>query len=74
MHEYGLETLLGLSILPSFPPPPPLVNDDLSESENEALCSMLMSWYMSGYHTGYYQVMSWYMSDYHTGYYQVHVG
>ncbi|KAL8606338.1 hypothetical protein ACOMHN_050818 [Nucella lapillus] len=36
------------------PPPPPMPNTGVS-SENEALCSMLLSWYMSGYHTGYYQ-------------------
>ena len=36
------------------PPPPPML--DMSEGDNEALCSMLMAWYMSGYHTGYYQV------------------
>ncbi|KAL5005041.1 hypothetical protein ScPMuIL_018497 [Solemya velum] len=39
--------------MPSFPPPPPLM--DIEDGDNEALCSMLMSWYMSGYHTGYYQ-------------------
>lgn len=38
------------------PPPPPPVLGDMSEETNEALCSMLMAWYMSGYHTGYYQV------------------
>ena len=26
--------------------------------DKEALHSMLMAWYMSGYHTGYYQVTS----------------
>ncbi|XP_033750505.1 survival motor neuron protein 1-like [Pecten maximus] len=41
--------------LPTVPPPPPPIGDDLMEGDNEALCSMLMSWYMSGYHTGYYQ-------------------
>lgn len=37
---------------PMIPPPPPMISD-LCE-EDEALGSMLMSWYMSGYHTGYY--------------------
>ncbi|XP_074651283.1 survival motor neuron protein-like isoform X2 [Tubulanus polymorphus] len=37
------------------PPPPPPISEDISDLDNEALCSMLMSWYMSGYHTGYYQ-------------------
>lgn len=35
-------------------PPPPMCHGDLPNSE-EALASMLMSWYMTGYHTGYYQ-------------------
>uniref|UniRef100_A0A3B3SHQ1 Survival of motor neuron 1, telomeric n=1 Tax=Paramormyrops kingsleyae TaxID=1676925 RepID=A0A3B3SHQ1_9TELE len=34
-----------------IPPPPPISPDTL---EDEALSSMLISWYMSGYHTGYY--------------------
>lgn len=54
-----LEPLLGR--LPPFmkqsippPPPPPLPHGGVPSSE-EALASMLMSWYMTGYHTGYYQ-------------------
>ncbi|KAH9370947.1 hypothetical protein HPB48_012250 [Haemaphysalis longicornis] len=35
-------------------PPPPVPHGELPNSE-EALASMLMSWYMAGYHTGYYQ-------------------
>ncbi|CAN8021183.1 unnamed protein product [Ixodes persulcatus] len=47
------------SRLPPFmkqpiPPPPPICHGDLRNNE-EALASMLMSWYMTGYHTGYYQ-------------------
>ncbi|XP_064472701.1 survival motor neuron protein-like [Ornithodoros turicata] len=38
-----------------LPPPPPVF--DGSVRDDEALASMLMSWYMSGYHTGYYQAM-----------------
>jgi survival motor neuron protein len=45
---------------PSFLPPPPLpmpsipnVNSQVT-GEDDALHSMLISWYMSGYHTGYY--------------------
>ncbi|XP_030325831.1 survival motor neuron protein-like isoform X2 [Strigops habroptila] len=34
------------------PPPPPLGLD--SHEDDEALGSMLIAWYMSGYHTGYY--------------------
>ncbi|GAB1597332.1 survival motor neuron protein-like isoform X2 [Argonauta hians] len=40
---------------PSIPPPPPPPMASWDMDNNEALCSMLMSWYMSGYHTGYYQ-------------------
>lgn len=38
---------------PLIPPPPLFVNPDPLEDE-EALGSMLIAWYMSGYHTGYY--------------------
>ncbi|NP_571266.1 survival motor neuron protein 1 [Danio rerio] len=37
---------------PMIPPPPPM-SPDFGE-DDEALGSMLISWYMSGYHTGYY--------------------
>jgi len=37
-----------------IPPPPPMSPD--SPEDDEALGSMLISWYMSGYHTGYYLV------------------
>ncbi|NXI55233.1 SMN protein, partial [Chloroceryle aenea] len=36
-----------------IPPPPPSIRAD-SPEDNEALGSMLIAWYMSGYHTGYY--------------------
>ncbi|XP_017272599.1 survival motor neuron protein 1 [Kryptolebias marmoratus] len=36
---------------PMIPPPPPLSPDMV---DDEALGSVLISWYMSGYHTGYY--------------------
>ncbi|KFV68064.1 Survival motor neuron protein, partial [Dryobates pubescens] len=38
---------------PMIPPPPQFPSPDALE-DDEALGSMLMSWYMSGYHTGYY--------------------
>ncbi|XP_070000604.1 survival motor neuron protein isoform X2 [Penaeus vannamei] len=42
--------------LPHLPPPPALAMDLHSNpSTSEALHTMLMSWYMAGYHTGYYQ-------------------
>lgn len=37
---------------PMIPPPPPPMSADMED--DEALGSMLISWYMSGYHTGYY--------------------
>ncbi|XP_056312950.1 survival motor neuron protein 1 [Danio aesculapii] len=37
---------------PMIPPPPPMSPDFVED--DEALGSMLISWYMSGYHTGYY--------------------
>ncbi|KFW91386.1 Survival motor neuron protein, partial [Phalacrocorax carbo] len=37
---------------PLIPPPPPIRPDSLED--DEALGSMLIAWYMSGYHTGYY--------------------
>ncbi|XP_050403450.1 survival motor neuron protein [Patella vulgata] len=40
--------------IPSLPPPPPFLDEDVDD-DNEALYSMLISWYMNGYHTGYYQ-------------------
>ena len=51
----------GLQIPP--PPPPPMLSSLFNKSstaegkaslDDDALYSMLMSWYMSGYHTGYY--------------------
>ncbi|XP_061753608.1 survival motor neuron protein 1 [Nerophis ophidion] len=36
---------------PMMPPPPPMSAD---MGDDEAMGSMLISWYMSGYHTGYY--------------------
>ncbi|KAK7115889.1 survival motor neuron protein 1-like [Littorina saxatilis] len=48
----GSAASMPFSMMP--PPPPPMPGDNVSD-ENEALCSMLLSWYMSGYHTGYYQ-------------------
>ncbi|MBN3292702.1 BIRC1 protein, partial [Polypterus senegalus] len=41
---------------PLIPPPPPM-NPDI-EDDDEALSSMLIAWYMSGYHTGYYLKMA----------------
>ncbi|XP_063597710.1 survival motor neuron protein-like [Penaeus indicus] len=40
---------------PSFVPPPHLPTPAATRHTSEALHTMLMSWYMAGYHTGYYQ-------------------
>ncbi|PFX35031.1 survival motor neuron protein-like isoform X1 [Stylophora pistillata] len=40
-----------------MPPPPAPVNSSDVSHDNDALASMLMAWYLSGYHTGYYQAM-----------------
>ncbi|KAK3910572.1 Survival motor neuron protein [Frankliniella fusca] len=37
------------------PPLPPHILSGLPGDDSEALSAMLMSWYMSGFHTGYYQ-------------------
>jgi survival motor neuron protein len=44
----------------SLPCPPPILSSFGGNEDDEALASMLMSWYMSGYHTGYYQAMKKY--------------
>ncbi|VIO97422.1 conserved hypothetical protein [Brugia malayi] len=44
--------------IPSLVPPPPIAFTNLPPpDDDEALASMLMSWYMTGYHTGYYQAI-----------------
>lgn len=40
--------------MPQMIPPPPSMSPDMVD--DEALGSVLISWYMSGYHTGYYLV------------------
>ncbi|XP_031564529.1 survival motor neuron protein-like [Actinia tenebrosa] len=40
---------------PPIPPVPPRPMVNAAGQEDEALASMLMSWYLSGYYTGYYQ-------------------
>ena len=45
------------SFVPPPIPPTLLSSTGADKVENEALASMLMSWYMSGYHTGYYNAM-----------------
>ncbi|KAG5276471.1 hypothetical protein AALO_G00132420 [Alosa alosa] len=56
---------MGMPDLPMFPPPPPpaftwaagkagAMGGDEPEDEMASLSSMLLSWYLCGYHTGYY--------------------
>lgn len=40
--------------MPPAPPLPPQLMAKLPDNDAEALSSMLMSWYISGFHTGYY--------------------
>lgn len=49
------QSLPGDSTLCPPPLPPGLLTG--RSDEDEALASMLMSWYVSGYHTGYYEAM-----------------
>lgn len=46
----------GIPRPPVPPPPPPVSLDDL-QGDEESLASMLMSWYLSGYHTGYFKAV-----------------
>ncbi|XP_066590907.1 survival motor neuron protein [Prorops nasuta] len=41
-------------MMPPAPPIPPHLMAKLPENDADALSSMLMSWYISGFHTGYY--------------------
>ncbi|XP_046822653.1 survival of motor neuron protein isoform X1 [Vespa crabro] len=43
-----------LNMMPPAPPLPPQLMAKLPENDADALSSMLMSWYISGFHTGYY--------------------
>lgn len=42
---------------PIVPPPLPFCAESSMPNDDESLASMLMSWYMSGYHTGYYRAL-----------------
>ncbi|XP_050457482.1 survival motor neuron protein [Cataglyphis hispanica] len=43
-----------IDAMPPAPPLPPQLMAKLPETDADALSSMLMSWYISGFHTGYY--------------------
>ncbi|XP_075590501.1 survival motor neuron isoform X2 [Dermatophagoides farinae] len=63
-HPASNEFMTGTSRI--IPPPPPFFglnpststttdNQSIMMNEEDTLASMLMSWYMTGYHTGYFQ-------------------
>lgn len=58
MPNFSMLNNLGSMDMP-MPPPPPMnfANHNRSDSEEQAISSMLLSWYMSGYYTGLYQGM-----------------
>lgn len=41
----------------AIPPPPPMFSNIVDPNDEEAVSNMLLSWYMCGYHTGYYQAL-----------------
>ena len=53
LHYFSFQQQFPSAPMP--PPPAPVNSSDVSH-DNDALASMLMAWYLSGYHTGYYQV------------------
>ncbi|XP_014483338.1 PREDICTED: survival motor neuron protein [Dinoponera quadriceps] len=48
---------MSIDGVPPAPPLPPQLMAKLPENDTDALSSMLMSWYISGFHTGYYHGM-----------------
>lgn len=52
--SYDRLTDINLPIAPPAPPIPPHLMSRLPQNDADALSSMLMSWYISGFHTGYY--------------------
>ncbi|XP_034833474.1 survival motor neuron protein isoform X2 [Maniola hyperantus] len=59
MHLPSFADLKNLAAndMPIPPPPPLIMSRQETEGEDQALSSMLLSWYMSGYYTGLYQGM-----------------
>ncbi len=63
ISQMSMPSFPGMGQMPSFPgmgqmsippPPPPAAwtSHESSEMDSDSLYSMLMSWYMAGYHTG----------------------
>lgn len=52
--EAGSPFNYSVDMMPPAPPLPPQLMAKLPENDADALSSMLMSWYITGFHTGYY--------------------
>ncbi|XP_074595636.1 survival motor neuron [Brevipalpus obovatus] len=56
--DQNLSQTLPQNVAQFFSPPPPnFLNPSDALGKDEQLSSMLMSWYMCGYHTGYYAAL-----------------
>ncbi|XP_001599489.1 survival of motor neuron protein isoform X1 [Nasonia vitripennis] len=55
----------AMGSMPPAPPLPPQLMARLPENDADALSSMLMSWYISGFHTGYYHGLKQAQSNQH---------
>lgn len=53
--HYNIPDMVPNFNIPMPPPPPPHFLSQFPDQDSEALSAMLLSWYMSGFHTGYYQ-------------------
>ncbi|KAK1116749.1 hypothetical protein K0M31_018138 [Melipona bicolor] len=53
-HQFIPGPSFNSDIMPPAPPLPPQLMAKLPDNDTDALSSMLMSWYISGFHTGYY--------------------
>ena len=52
---------IASNVVPPAPPLPPQLMARLPENDADALSSMLMSWYISGFHTGKSKLLiNWY--------------
>ncbi|UJR10872.1 hypothetical protein I4U23_015059 [Adineta vaga] len=57
MEQQDTTTDIPLATPLPPPPPPPLFPVLSSNEDNDTLSATLMSWYLAGYHTGFYQGM-----------------
>jgi len=54
-EEQQQEPLISINENDILPPPPPFPVLNPNNDDNDTLSSTLMSWYLAGYHTGFYQ-------------------